>query len=62
LVCFVQVAEEPGFSKIVGIKIGGSQTDWVVRRTSFMLKTNFIHISIINIVVILAWVTHNYTV
>ena len=27
LVCFVQVAEEPGFSKIVGIKIGGSQTD-----------------------------------
>jgi hypothetical protein len=26
IVCFVQVAEEPNFSIIVGIMIGGSQT------------------------------------
>ena len=26
LLCFVQVAEEPGFSRIVGMKYGESQT------------------------------------
>jgi hypothetical protein len=28
--CFVQVAEEPGFKMLVGIKIGASQAAWVV--------------------------------
>jgi hypothetical protein len=46
-VCFVQVASEPGFSIIVGIKIGESQTAWVVKWTPLMLKINCELISII---------------
>ena len=42
LECFIQVAEEPGFKMIVGIKIGESQTAWVVYKTPFMLKINCI--------------------